>query len=349
MACPGRGSSTHMTTGFKTDLKSEILKEGHAFSFFQIIRLLGCLQKTDSKNRPAGGGVLENIRIKPSLSMAFPAADVEKIEERGDPESHEFRITANMMGLYGSTSPLPTFYTEELLAEEARDESVSRDFIDLINQRLYELLYRCWIKYRLYLQVIEVQHAPDLERLFCLLGLGEKVLRKEIAEPQSLLRYLGLFSQYPRSAVGLETLLQDALGDIPLRVISCVERKATIDIDQRCCLGVSGNSLGHDAYLGQEIVDKMGKFRIQVGPVNEKVFQTFSPGNKAYERLIFLIKIYLTEPMEYDLELILSKGQAQTVCLNDAVHAMLGVSTWVFSGDYMDEVRTIFTPRLDLE
>jgi type VI secretion system protein ImpH len=347
MASPGRGSSTHMTTGSKTDLKSEILKEGHAFSFYQIIRLLGSIQKRTAKNRPSKGGVFEKIRIKPHLSMAFPVSDVEKIEERDDPDSDQLLITANMMGLYGSTSPLPTFYTEELIAEEARDESVSRDFIDIINQRLYELLYRCWIKYRQYLQVIEVQHAPDLERLFCLLGLGEEVLRKEIDDPQSLLRYIGLFSQFPRSALGLKTLLQDALGSIPLKVISCVERNATIDLDQRCCLGVSGCSLGNDAYLGQEIADRMGKFRIQVGPVNEKEFQTFSPGNKAYERLISLTKIYLTEPIEYDLELILAKGQAQTVCLSDADHAMLGVSSLVFSGEYMDEIRTIFTPRLN--
>ena len=71
-----------MTTAFKTDLKLELLKKGHAFSFFQIIRLLGCIEESPGQQRPAGRGVLNNIRVRPNLSMAFPAADVEKIEER---------------------------------------------------------------------------------------------------------------------------------------------------------------------------------------------------------------------------------------------------------------------------
>ena len=335
-----------MTTAFKTDLKLKLLKEGHAFSFFQIIRLLGCVEDSPGQNRPAGRGGLNNIRVRSNLSMAFPAADVEKIEERDDPETDQYLITANMIGLYGTASPLPTFYTEELMAEEAGDESVSRDFIDIFNHRLYELLFSCWSKYRQYLQVLETQHAPDLERLFCLLGLGEKVLRRGISQPQRLLRYIGLFSQFPRSAVGLKALLRDALGDIPLTIIPCIERKATVPENQRFQLGVSGCSLGTSAYLGQEIADRMGKFRIQVGPVDEKVFQTFFPGNNAYEQLNFLTRIYLTETLAYDLELILPKGQAQTVCLGDADHATLGVNSWVFSGESMDEVRTIFTPQL---
>ena len=336
-----------MTTAFKTDLKRQLLKEGHAFSFYQVIRLLGHLQAGTAKKGPAGRRELNNIRVRPNLSMAFPASDVEKVEERNDAEAVQFLITANILGLYGTASPLPTFYTEELIAEEANDESVSRDFIDIVNHRLYELLFRCWAKYRQYLQVLEMQHAPDLERLFCLLGLGEKGFREEIPEPYRLLRYIGLFSQFPRSVVGLKALLRDALGNIPLTIIPCVEHKARIPETQRCCLGVSGGTLGKNAYLGHELADRMGKFRIQVGPVNAKVYQTFFPGNEAYERLAFLTRLYLTEPLAYDLELILARGQAKTVCLGNAQHAMLGTNTWVFSGDYPEEVRTVFTPRLN--
>jgi type VI secretion system protein ImpH len=335
-----------MTAAFNTDLKLKLLKEGHAFSFFQIVRLLGCMQATGAQHASAGRDGLGNVRVRPNLSMGFPASDVEEIAEQDDGEGTQFSITANMLGLYGTASPLPTFYTEELMEEEARDESVSRDFIDIINQRLYELLFRCWSKYRQYLQVLEWGNAPVLERLFCLVGLGEKKLREDVPEPYRLLRYIGLFSQSPRSAMGLRALLKDALGDVPLTINPCIERNAEIPLSQRCCLGVSGCTLGKDAYLGQELVDRMGKFRIQVGPLDESVFQTFFPGNEAYEQLTFLTQIYLTEPLAYDLELILDKGQAQTICLGDQDHGMLGVNSWVFSGDYLDEMHTVFTPRL---
>jgi type VI secretion system protein ImpH len=336
-----------MKTAFKTDLKLDMLKKGHAFSFYQVIRLLGHMQAGTAKRGSTDRRGLNDIRIRPNLSMAFPASDVEKVEERGEDEAGDYLITANILGLYGSTSPLPTFYTEELIAEETNDESVSRDFIDIINHRLYELLFRCWAKYRQYLQVLEEQHAPDLERLFCLLGLGEKELRDEISEPYRLLRYIGLFAQFPRSVAGLKALLRDALGDIPLTIIPCVERKAKIPETQRCCLGISGCILGQNAYLGEELADRMGKFRIQVGPMNTSEFQTFFSGNEAYERLTFLTRLYLTEPLAYDLELIQAKDQARTVSLGNAEHAMLGTNTWVFSGEYLNEVRMILTPRLN--
>ncbi len=334
-----------MTTAYETDLKRELLNEGHAFSFYQVVRLLGHLQAGAAKKRPAVRRWLNDIRVRPNLSLAFPASDVEKVEARGEDEAGAYLITANILGLYGSTSPLPTFYTEELIAEEAEDESVSRDFIDIINHRLYELLFRCWAKYRQSLQVLEVQHAPDLERLFCLMGLGEKEIRNEIPEPHRLLRYIGLFAQFPRSIAGLKTLLRDALNNIPLTIIPCIERKARISEMQRFCLGVSGCILGQNIYLGQELADRMGKFRIQVGPLNTSEFQAFFSGNEAYDRLSFLTRLYMTEPLTYDLELILAKDQARTVCLGNVEHAMLGTNTWVFSGDYLDEVRTIFTPR----
>jgi len=336
-----------MTEAFQTDLKLELLKMGHAFSFYQAIRLLGKMPAGPANKPVASRRAWDHIRVRPNLSMAFPAADVETIEEVKDAQTGQYLITANILGLYGSTSPLPTFYTEELIDEEARDESVSRDFLDIVNHRLYELLFRCWAKYRQYLQVLELQHGPDLERLFCLLGLGEKELREELPDSHRLLRYIGLFSQFPRSMSGLKALLRDALGDIPLTIVPCVERKARIRASQRCCLGIGGCTLGKNAYLGQELSDRMGKFRIQVGPVDAKVYQTFFPGNEAYEQLTLLTRLYLTEPLAYDLELILSKGQARTVCLGNTEHAMLGANTWVFSGEYLNEVRTILEPRQD--
>ncbi|MFO8111269.1 MAG: type VI secretion system baseplate subunit TssG [Desulfosalsimonadaceae bacterium] len=69
------------------------------------------------------------------MSLAFPPADIDRIQEMDLQEHSGYEITANFLGLYGISSPLPTFYTEELMHEAAEDESVCRDFIDVINQR----------------------------------------------------------------------------------------------------------------------------------------------------------------------------------------------------------------------
>ncbi|UCG67883.1 MAG: type VI secretion system baseplate subunit TssG, partial [Deltaproteobacteria bacterium] len=142
------GSPSRIDADEKLRLKHELLEKGPAFSFFQIIRLLRLFSLKSSRTQKPPSDFSETIRIKPNLSLAFPASDVESVQEVGDPEDPRFLITANFLGLYGSASPLPTFYTEDLIDEAAQDESVTRDFIDILNQRLFALLFECWGKYR---------------------------------------------------------------------------------------------------------------------------------------------------------------------------------------------------------
>lgn len=345
MAGQAGGSPPYLNTESETGLKHQLLEEGRSFSFFQAMRLLRFFISASSGESHAPAGFNESIRIKPSLSLAFPASDVASIQEIGDPDEPRFLITANFLGLYGSASPLPTFYTEDLLDEAAEDESVSRDFTDILNQRLFALLFECWGKYRQSLQIVELKSSAHIGRLFCLLGLGEKAVREDIPEPYRLLRYIGLFTQFPHSAVGLKTLLTDVFGGPAVEVISCVERIARIPQDQTLRLGTTGCRLGDDTYLGDELPDRMGKFRIRLGPLNRDDFKRFSPGTEDFGRLAFFTDLYFVEPLEYDVELILAGGEALTVCLGDPKRATLGLDSWVFSTPELGEVRAVFSPQ----
>jgi len=167
-------------------------------------------------------------------------------------------------------------------------ESVSKDFIDIVNQRLFDLLFQCWAKYRLHLQVVEAKDTDHIERLFCLLGLGSELFRKDIPNAYRLLRYTGLFTQMPRSALGLETLLSDTLNGMKVTVIPCMERKVKIPDDQKMRVGSTIHGLGENSFIGEEIVDRMGKFRIRIGPLNKKQFQEFYPEADTYKNVTFL-------------------------------------------------------------
>lgn len=345
MAGQAGGSPPHLSPDPKAGLKQELLKEGHAFSFFQVIRLLRLFAMRASGRQTSLSDFSEAIRIKPNLSMAFPASDVEDVQEFGDPENPRFSVTVNFLGLYGSASPLPTFYTEDLIDEAAEDESVSRDFIDILNERIFALLFECWGKYRQSMQVVEEKSLRHIERLFCLLGLGEASFRKDIPEPYRLLRYIGLFTQYPHSALGLKTIIKDALGGTPVEVIPCCERTAKIPQSQTLRLGVSGCRLGVDSYLGDEIPDRMGRFRIRLGPLTRAEFGRLSPGTEVFNWVCLLTGLYFVEPLEYELELILARGEALTLCLGDPKRATLGVDSWVFSSPELDETRAVFSPQ----
>lgn len=327
------------------DLKLDLLKEGHSFSFFQIIRLLRLFIGPTNKSDQADGLDSEYIRIRPNLSLSFPPSDVERIEEI-EGQENQFLVTANFLGLYGNSSPLPTFYTEDLIDEVSDDESVTRDFLDIINHRLFQLLFQCWSKNRQYLKIVEEHNFHYLQRLFCLIGLGEDEIRQDVSEPYQLLRYVGLLTQLPRSSLGLKTLLRDALYQIPLKIIPCIPRKTKIPDEQKLLLGWSGSVLGVDSFLGEEIADRMGMFRIQLGPVEYGQFQKLLPEGEWYQKLTSLTKLYVVEPLDYDIEIILSDKQIQTACLGATQWSRLGLDTWLFSGDNLGDVRARFYPEV---
>ena len=318
----------------------ELLSHGHEFSFSQVMRV--------ARMHLGAGGAQElpevpwqdRIQVRPDLSLTFPASDVARVERAGA-DGADLLVTTTFLGLYGSSSPLPTHYTEELLDESAADSTVSREFLDLLHQRLYQLYFQCWSKYRLFIRVAEEKNPEDLERLYCLIGLGEKELRDSIPDAGSLLRYAGLFSHSPRSADGLKTLLRDALGVSKLEVEQCVLRTVPIPEDQQMRLGLSNISLGVNTVLGSEVPDRMGKFRIHIGPLSKDEFDTFLPGTTRHNKLARLIRLYIVDPFEFDLKLILASGEAQPIRLGDTNGPPLGLNSWSFSGDTLGEVSAI--------
>jgi type VI secretion system protein ImpH len=117
---------------------------------------------------------------------------------------------------------------------------------------------------------------------------------------------------------------------------------AKIPEGQRTKMGMGNNRLGIDTITGEEIEDRMGKFRIRLGPMSQEEFLRFTPGHAGYDMLLTLAEFYITEPLAYDLELVLAADQAQTVSLGDPVRSALGVTTWVFSAESIGEVRSCF-------
>jgi len=322
-------------------LIDDLLARGHEFSFPQVMRIARLHLATGTAGELPELPGQDRLRVRPDLSLAFPAADVARVEHTG-PNDDELLITTTFLGLYGSSSPLPTHYTEDLLDESSADGTVSRDFLDILHQRLYQLYFHCWSKYRLFVRVAEERNPADRERLFCLIGLGERELRDSLPDPWSLVRYAGLLTQFPRSADGLQTLLRDALGERRIRVEQCVLRRVPIPGDQQMRMGMTGMALGVSTVLGSEIADRMGKFRLLAGPLKLADFNTLLPGSSRHDKLAGLIRLYILDPLDYDLRVTLAAGEARPINLGGLNDARLGWNSWCFSGDTLGEVSTLF-------
>lgn len=312
-------------------LKEELLQEGRLFSFIQAFRFLRLLLRREMGETADEADVHQRIQVRPDLSLSFPGTDLISIREKaGGPGG--FLITTTFLGLYGASSPLPTFYTEDLLQEKAQDRDISRGFIDLFNSRIYSLFFQIWTRHRLFYKVGEEEDRAVLERLYALLGLGGEDLRRKVPGGYGLLRYMGLMTLFPRSAEGLRALLADAMSEPRLRVEQCVERVVKIPRLQRCALGVAGR-LGEEAYLGEEISESMGKFTVRVGPVDGDTLHRLLPGGEDFARARGLIDFYLDQPLVWEMEIRLAPGEAETARLGEPRWSQLGWNTWLFSGD----------------
>ena len=316
--------------GQTPDIKERLFKESSRFSFVQAFRLLHFILSKQTGLIPDDQDIQKKIRVRPELSLDFPENDITAIENISeDPVS--FLITATFIGLYGSSSPLPTFYTEDLLREQLDEISITRDFIDILNSPLYHIFFKCWGKYRLFYKIVEQPDPETSQRLYCLLGMEGDQLQKQVENSHSLLRYIGLATQFPRSAEGLRSILSDSFHEPSIRIIQCVSRIAEIPKDQRCILGTNGNTLGETSHLGMEIVDRMGKFMIQAGPFNSDTFHNFLPDRPAFRKMSTLVRFYLDQPLIWDVELFINSDKIDTARLGGNRWSQLGWNSWIFS------------------
>jgi type VI secretion system protein ImpH len=323
--------------GTAASLEDDLLNRAHEFSFFQAMHLLGVLlQDCGDAGRPG------KVRVRPELSLAFPCSDVARIEKK----EYGYLVTVTFLGLYGQTSPLPTFYTEQLLDESAAEMSATRDFLDIFHHRIYTLFYECAIKYRLIPRHMDLEEDSHLERFFCLLGLGEKSLRRGLPDPQALLRYTGLLTQHPRSALGLQSFMGDAL-QVPVQVVQCLERRVPVPADQRLQLGGANCTLGADAVVGCEVSDRNGMFRLQLGPLDRQIFAAYLPGTPGRCRLDALLRFYLTAPLEWDLELKHNPKEIPAAVLGSVAGGRLGWDSWLAPDETLTEPSVVFPRTFD--
>ena len=278
------------------DLIDRLLTEAHRFTFFQAVQLLQRLDPSAVGVGREGPPGRESLRFRPVLSLGFPKAELTAIERLAEGNGHQrYRMEVGLLGLYGTVSPLPTFFTEELLHEVGED-SLVRGVLDLFHHRLLSLLYRCWEKYR-YLVQFRADGRDELSRrLYWLMGLGVAEPPAGAAlQPVHLLRYLGLFSQRPRSAAALGCMLRDYFGGLPVEITPFVARAVAIPPSQRNRLGEANSCLGADLCLGERVEDRASSFRIGVGPMALESFQSLLPGSPGFRALEAMTRLFTTD------------------------------------------------------
>ena len=327
MATPDRSTTGNLNEA----LLSEVLARGRQFDFYQAVRVLLALHPEAAT--PGGHGQLskEAVRFCANPSLGFPASDIESVRRETAPAAAlpPYAMTVNFLGLIGPASPLPAYYTEEVIRADA-DAAMAQHFLDMFHHRLTSFVYRSWEKYRYILQYRPGARDPFSNRMFALIGLGHQQLRNDSGlQWARLLPYLGLIGMKVRSASLLSGVVSHYFGSVPVAVQEYIRHKTTIDPMQRNCLGVVNCALGVSSMLGEKVHDVNTKFKLRIGALDFAAYREFLPGGSDYAALRELVRFTLIDPFEYDVELLLRAADVPRTALTEDNPCRLGYSTWL--------------------
>jgi type VI secretion system protein ImpH len=311
----------------------ELLERGPAFSFFQAVRLLQALDPKAPRVGRQGPASLEAVRLRPSLSYAFQNADLERVRRL---PGGKFEVVSTFLGLYGTASPLPSYFTEQLFFEQDEEKGFLRGFLDLFHHRLLSLFYRAWEKYRYDAQFTSDGEDPLSTRLSAMLATDAESLPKDHAVPAvRLLAYAGVLTQQPRSAAALNALLSDYFEGLPVAVVPFAGGRTPVPADQRNALGSRNSRLGEDLVVGESVSDPGGAFRVEIGPAGLEDFLSFLPGKPRLAELRELCDLMNDGGLDLEVELELKEDEVPPLRLSDGP-ARLGWSTWLGRRPGMD-------------
>ncbi len=294
------------------------------YHIFHALRVLEAHHADRPRLGQSRRAAQDAVRLEQEAELAFPTSTIaDYIEEGGKPA----RLVNRMFGLFGPMGPLPLHMTE--YARERRRnfrDTTLIAFANTFTHRLMGLFYRAWAA---------GQPAPQFDRkgddtfepkVAALSGhMGAGLQARDLMPDLAKRYFAGHLSSGTKTAEGLVTLLQ-SFFDAPVHLKEFVGCWLDLEPDDRWQLGMG--SLGRSTSLGTRVWTRAAKFRIVIGPLSLADYRRFLPGQGAIERLEAVVRNYMGDALDWDVNLILKSAEVPRVALGGA-HAALGHTTWL--------------------
>lgn len=277
--------------------------------------------------------------FKSDASIAFPGSDLSTLERS---DNGQFTLTTKFLGFSGSQSPLPGYYLDRMAHESAQNEEGLKEFLDLFSHRWTQFAYHAWRKYRYYICFRNGGTDAFSQRMYALVGLGNKSVRDKLAINHSkMLAYAGILATPGRSPDVVCNLVSHCFDLPDVSIESWQLRKVPIDPEQQNRLGirnpkrktagyVPGRSvIGVNFTLGSRVPDYSGKFLLRLGNLSMERYLSFLPDGEHHQALILFISFLLRDQLAWDLRLDLAPDQAKGMRLGDRASSGIGRTAFI--------------------
>jgi len=251
------------------------------------------------------------VRLGQDPTLAFEGASIVSWDE----SRAAVRIAVSPFGMFGPNGPLPLHLTEHAYQrnQHHRDESFAR-FADIFHHRLLTYFYRAWAD----AQPTVSYDRPDADSFADHLSrlIGERPAASDATARDVghlLLRAAGHLSSTTRHPEGLAKLVTAVFG-VPARVDEFVG--AWLPIPEEYCWRIDAapipgeqpmGVLGLTTRVGTEVWDRLGKFRVVLGPLSPEVHESFQLGQPALAQLVAIVQRYAGTELIWELRLLASK------------------------------------------
>ncbi len=309
-------------------LFEQLSENPHRFDFYQALRRFECEYPAQPRLGRASRTGQEAIRLGQDPSLAFAPASLASFGRDGRFTTP--RLGVHLFGLLGPNGPLP-LHLSEVVHERLHNENDTTlaAFLDLFHHRLLSLFYRAWADNQPTVSFDRPQQDRFGDYLGSLFGIGSPHLRQRDAMPDlAKLHFAGRFTCQTRHAEGLESMLK-AFFRLPVRIDEFVGAWLELPTDSRCLLGHSRavSSLGVTALLGARVWQPQQRFRIVLGPLGIADYRRMLPGGGSLRRLKAVVRNYVGEEQEWELQLVLRQREIPQPRLDGKTQ--LGWTSWL--------------------
>lgn len=303
----------------------------YAFSFFQALRRFECEYPQQMRLGHSLRPKHDLIRLGQDPSLAFAPSTLASF--RQDKQRSAPRLGVHFFGLLGPNGPLP-LHLSEVVHERLHNEqdTTLAAFLDLFHHRLLSFFYRAWAESQPTVSYDRPEQDSFGRYLGSLFGIGSPNMRRRDAMPDSAkLHFAGRLACQTHHAEGLEAMLRDYFR-LPVRIEEFVGAWLELPTDSRCLLGSSEavSSLGVTALLGTKVWQAQQRFRIVLGPLGIEDYRRMLPGGDSMLRLRDVVRNYLGDELEWELQLILRQAEIPRPLLDGTTP--LGWSSWLTQG-----------------
>lgn len=327
---------------FAADIKAleqALQQQPYKFGFYQTLRRFECLNPQQPKIGMSLRPVNDVLRLKQEPTMAFSPATLASFtpgEQGIGKQSKASQLVVNFFGLFGPNGPLPLHLTE-YARDRLRnaDDPTFSEFLNIFHHRMLSLFYRSWAS----AQPTVNFDRPEEDRFStytgALFGLGMPSLRNRDEIPDLVkLHFAGRLSSQSRNVEGLVMMIR-SFFKIPVVIEQFVGEWMKIPESYCCHLGSSPDtgSLGVNMAIGDHAWECQQKFRLILGPLNYEEYKRLLPGGESGKRLRAMVRNYVGDSMNWDVNLVLKKENVTPIKLGE--DDLLGCNTWL--GDRISE------------